>query len=124
MEIKDLRIGNWIMWDKRPFEVYKETFFDIENAAKPFMPIPLNGEWFDKLGFHNLSIQGVHGWTGKRELLLIDGLKLIVSDFAKLVDGELVYPVKVKIGDVAVGRDYVYVHEVQNLFFSLTGHEI
>ena len=67
-------------------------------------PIPLTEEWLIKLGFH--EVLGVYAGYG-REI----NLKLVDGYWDAYFKGKYVSVIK-------------HVHQLQNLFYSITGHEL
>ena len=57
MEAKELRIGNWVYWNKNPQEVTLNSFgtewskSDGRSLFKELNPIPITEEWLLKFGF-------------------------------------------------------------------------
>lgn len=117
MEARELRIGNYVIkrelyrcgpfseWEKNEFKISNWT--DLENTYD-YDPIPLSEEWLLNFGFNkNRSYQNwfIYGkvcisLSGIIELLSFNG------DSFKLP------------------KKYTYVHDIQNLFFALTGQEL
>lgn len=115
MRIQDLRIGNYFK-EKNEEEIYKcqgiytdncdetivyysQFYMDIETCK----PIPLTEEWLLKFGFEEY----------------MDGLRLN-SIVIRLEKSELWYVSKHNI----VLNKIRYVHQLQNLYFALTGEEL
>ena len=122
----ELRIGNWInnTHSVTPFKVselrekmcyykYNETTYN--SRYENIEPIPLTEEWLLKFGFEDI--------TGVDYLLHISiDFKLILIP----VDG--FYPQINKADDSgwqSISLNKInYVHELQNLYFALTGEEL
>ena len=102
MNKKDLRIGNYVYWKN---VIEPRTHFLIEeiNDLKYvycFEPITLNAEWLEKFGFK------------KNNMYWIDDTNIGFT-FHKNGNIEWNQPKHIK-----------YVHELQNLYFALTGKEL
>lgn len=106
MRATELRIGNWVMEQDRRL-VLIHYGFGIDHAQQ-FKAIPLTEKWLTKLGFkwNELARQFEHDNTSKFTLLHkgsnyynAESLDIILANLS-------------------------YVHELQNLFFALTGEEL
>lgn len=111
MELKanELRIGNWINGNGVDFQVYTETFADIESTYGIFKPIPLTEDWLIRFGFEksNLLHDNDYAWTIKSPSYF--RLEYSLSDlFYESVNY----------------TELPYVHSLQNLYFALTGEEL
>lgn len=113
---RELRIGNWISFGDAINQICC-THFDIANLVKmeilkeesaAYQPIQLTHKWLIALGFKNAST-GELGWYRiKTHDFEIDEIKINdVSFFLSCAD------IKIK-----------YVHQLQNLFFAITGQEL
>jgi hypothetical protein len=119
MKVNELRIGNWVNYEESPYQVWSEIrknsvdLDDLKNkhvnaaAYDELQPIPLTEEWLLKFGFVSNPYQDryekghlhIECDKTKGELMLwIDKLP-----YAKLIKS---------------------VHELQNLYFALTGNEL
>ena len=124
MKSNELRIGNLIGFGKSYFQVYEiqekcfyvlgERGIELKNTNCDLKPIPLTEEWLLKLGFELL-------YTGKSRK---------VYDFAK--DLRFGYSNNHGLSNTQsavtfVGNSFThikYVHQLQNLYFALTGSEL
>jgi hypothetical protein len=110
MERKELRIGNYAEDDDGGMV---EVFYNTLKRAKRLNPIPLTKEWLFKLGFSNLIPKEAQ--SEKKHLLL--DVKGFCIEF-------------IIIGDIiecfleSTGIDILYVHQLQNIFYCLSGEEI
>lgn len=109
MKANELRIGNIINNDGEEILVTSYTFYNIETDGEYFKDIPLTEEWLLKLGFE---------WKGlisKGQYLTITtpcGKALVYNDgFLKFVGVTIEVPIK-------------HVHQLQNVYFALTGKEL
>ena len=117
MEAKDLRIGNItsagvvneILQDR--FYVHdgesslKSTWFDIQ-------PMPITEEWLLKFGFEKSTLDEDNAWLNLRYRYLN-----FSSD--ESVEFKKVYLTVSRMDIICE-----YVHELQNLYFALTGEEL
>jgi hypothetical protein len=119
----DLRIGNWIqdVGEGELFQVDKISKDRIIAGAMTIYPagfefdhyVPLTEEWLLKFGF-------------KFELdsYYID-LHPSVWGFLSIDKQDFSFSLEKEVGDVAIPGDAIkYVHQLQNLYFALTGLEL
>lgn len=122
IEIRDLRIGNWVeskgefgvvdgIWNL-PNEVYKKVSFKGENifaelSFSKINPIPLTTERLEKCGFHSFGFSGweittEYGWS----------FRLTTTEKRHLYFEH--YP----------ETELEYLHQLQNLYYALTNSEL
>lgn len=108
IDAKELRIGNYYYWerDKELMRVAPFDFHELyteEDDTENWNPVPLTEEWLLKFGFEN-------GKKGSFEVAY-NG-----DDFAY------------GFMTIRIGRNFIlkrkYVHELQNIWFALTGEEL
>jgi hypothetical protein len=124
MTAKNYRIGNYIMFGELRHEV---TYHDIRNLYKSentlsesYKDIPLTPEWFIKLGFTK----------GNKCYKTAYSIEVLKTDFYlrpsykggfywgfNISDNKL----DCELNDV---KPIKYVHELQNLYFALTGEDL
>ena len=116
MKANELRIGNWVMSD--PQKPYKWVMCDFSEWYEDHnsheygdhtYPIPLTEDWLKKFGFE----------THDHHDYFIDISKIgeIHSWFSIFSGDEFYY---INEFDVKIS----YVHQLQNLYFALTGEEL
>lgn len=109
MEASQLRIGNYVYRQSSKLIVDKSSVYQIENvniqSALKYAPIPLTEEWVLKLGFKNKTIY----IKGICLYLVNEGMS------GGFQDNE--YGINEYV-------DIKYVHQLQNLYFALTGEEL
>jgi hypothetical protein len=135
IKASDLRIGNAVTWDAANeeltfigkgfvYEIHKE-YCAVElngNRArigcKYLRPIPLTPELLERCGFENYEVLEDEPIDLKLYLpsaLLYANLSWIREDQSvMLIDGDA----------SRVGRPIKYLHQLQNLYFALTGEEL
>ena len=117
MKATELRIGNWLQrLDGSLFQVDEHTFkmlvHDIPEHLHP-NPVPLTEEWLIDLGAKGrISPLWISLTNLKSEL-----------HFECHESGEIVTMLKGDFADLILDR-LKYVHELQNLYFALTGTEL
>jgi hypothetical protein len=99
--------AEWVTIDQVPAQV--ETW--SRSIYTEMQPIPLTEEWLLKVGFRVLDKEGYHN-----ELYIIE----------RAVFGDNRWSFRVKTSETkSVGVKYFhYVHQLQNLYFALTGEEL
>jgi hypothetical protein len=121
MEAKELRIGNWVLLnyldngaDASFFEIEEITSFTKKQIKKGIItPIPLTEEWLLKFGFSKKFKSSYwhpekcwHRYTFGYTKFGLPSLKLE------------------PVGCLAPHATCNYVHQIQNLYFALTGKEL
>lgn len=122
MEARDLRVGNLVSYENAEFNVCKVqtvflTHFRATNIDTGvcygnslrinYKPIPLSEEWLLKFGFEKSSPYWIKASSGFYFGIFPDG------NLMYLFSEELMTPIKCK-----------HVHQLQNLYFALTGQEL
>lgn len=116
MEANELRIGNWVGHENKAIQVHELPFLiDTDESVDGYLinerwltehePIPLTEEWLLKLGFEFSH----HGEISNDNFIIEK-----YHDGYHYTGGE----------GVAFGTPIVYVHQLQNLYFALTGEEL
>ena len=115
MKANELRIGNLVYFEYQVVDINIGDFHIIEKESKFFKPIPLTEEWLLKFGFEDSKI--VCG-----EYIM----QVSVNSFS----GTLTKDASWFISIVHVSAHQTitvvkqYVHQLQNLYFALTGKEL
>jgi hypothetical protein len=136
MKANELRIGNLIKGTANAkvtpptvYAVYTETFSDIDSGLGIFEPIPLTEEWLLKFGFKSINDScGYRIEISKNDSKFwltvflshdTDGSEVWGCNHADLTELE---PNESFCSSIPVNIDYV--HQLQNLYFALTGEEL
>lgn len=130
MDAKELRIGNFVTYKNNEVIVTGVTndpliMFNIDGQGyfgdheKEFNPIPLTEKWLIKFGFEKKQIN-------TKNIGLVDYLSPldIQSDYGCTIDLD---ENQVWLRDCdggKIGVQIQYVHQLQNLYFALTGEEL
>lgn len=121
MKAQELRIGNLINKDGRPWEVIGVDIanFEYEVNRVGFEPIPLTSEWLERFGFDkgfswHKKTHETGNYTGRIEVVETDPLGKWSVYFTDRND-EFV---------ILKPEGQMSVHQLQNLFFALTGTEL
>jgi hypothetical protein len=109
MDARELRIGNWVLDEQgQSIQICVKHF----NWVNDLTPIPITPEILEKAGFKK-SIELVGGF-----LYYEDNSK---EDFdIALIDGIATLQVE----SCNYGKPFKYLHQLQNIFYSLTGEEL
>lgn len=118
MKANELRINNWVYEVDEDFnrllvQIGVGDLCDIECSIDnegDYEPIPLTAEWLEKFGFENSSIKDK--FYTKNTSLAIS----IVGNKFRFIQGNFVCQL--------ILRELDYVHQLQNLYFALTGEEL
>ncbi|QWT88133.1 hypothetical protein KBP46_10025 [Chryseobacterium sp. PCH239] len=112
---QELRLGNWININGNPFQIEMPDFNLIvnKNGKSTYEPIELNEDWLLKFGFDSNNVA-----------YKIDNDRFVFELY--FYDAwNLNYVEKEKFGNGSVELSgYWKIHELQNLFFTLTGEEL
>lgn len=141
LEAKDLRIGNLISTPTNKAHIIKEIFIRGEDSDGDYLidnwnistiePIPLTEEWLIKLGFEKTESIIMDSYT---LLLPMIGSKVLSVNIEQ--GNQYMYIKDFETDDTKCEpRDLVclrnsdshgrfYVHQLQNLYFALTGEEL
>ena len=119
IQAKDLRIGNWVMYDNKIFEVDTISMeFPTLNTIEfgigvvkwdKLNPIPLTEELLIKCGFK--KINHIHGYSFWAMGIKGGRPKIDIYENYTLYMGYMVNHIK-------------YLHQLQNLIFALSGEEL
>jgi len=125
---RELRIGNLIYYDLEngclvEYTVCAEDISAIETSDFGFMPIEIDENWLEKFGFHyapDALIYGKSGWFKKIEYqddptYFFFNNHLQGSIFLSSEKSSVIH---------FIDSQMIYVHQLQNLYFSLTGQEL
>ena len=120
INLQELRIGNWI-----EFTAYGNQFIQVDKLDNleehHYSYIPITEEWLLKFGFEkyadktNLYLISIHEFNLKKLCVYLDANDCtiaMVDYFSNLEKTEL-FPL-----------NYKYIHQLQNLFYSITQTEL
>ena len=131
MKANELRIGNLVLLTKDSFKtsnVYQLDGFDIykseESECFDINPIPLTEEWLLKFSFKKWDIKG--DWVFEKVIFKdfsIEQKMIICSSGTCSLEEKENHP-EVEVEKFIIREDIIYVHQLQNLYFALTGQEL
>jgi hypothetical protein len=116
MKASELRIGNWVGMQFNSWCLYMDTQINDNDMIKIiteeydfFEPIPLTEEWLLKFGFEYISDYESYIKKFNTEHHS-DGVIIRKNDFV--------------LCDIDIRIQLKHVHQLQNLYFALTGDEL
>ena len=125
IKANELRIGDWVYWDdifvvkvigyealQLPETIqFEKDGIKYQRYQSSFTPIPLTEEWLLKFGFELQQ---------KDELIIVYSIVKIQVVSSITEDKEISL---ILYGDECISH-LKYVHQLQNLYFALTGKEL
>jgi hypothetical protein len=122
MKANELRIGNWYEHNGIPTQVTSNTIEEVWEAERIWCKaVPLTEEWLLKFGFEKSEI----GFSQlERVIYQIEGFDFFVTQFGNnYVLGHFNNEECSSISYFCHGM-FNNVHQLQNLYFALTGEEL
>lgn len=121
IQSNNLRTGNLVLRKNKFDRQFRETvivgqmIWQAEREPDEFEPIPLTAEWLERFGFKE---ERRDSWG------IYDEFGFSIPDFEieRNNSGEL--RLSVNVGEYHIGKPIEYVHQLQNLYFALTGQEL
>jgi hypothetical protein len=125
MKASELRIGNYIKLmfnyeDYETIQVTSDELVDVDKKRADYEPLPLTEDWLLKFGFENIDkgdndyitySDSNHDYYLQIDVRRKDSKYTILDNTNyELISFSMV--------------DIVYVHQLQNLYFALTGEEL
>ena len=105
----ELRIGNWVEFPNLLIKQQQIVYLDARKEDTSYIqPIPLNEEWLEKFGFEKHA----YSWNGK------------IFHLLEWDDYPLNWFVAMNKNGAVLVQKLKYVHQLQNLFYSLTNEEL
>lgn len=104
MKANELRIGNWVSNGEIEFQITSKDIYhrDVRVYGSFIKGIPITPEWLQRFGFENR------------------GNNLFVKGKIEL----RYYANRCEVVVRGINITYQYVHQLQNLYFALTGEEL
>ena len=105
MKAQDLRIGNWVEIQGIQLSqvVGQVTRINGKKIGRNLQPIPLTEEWLERFGFEYSDLNGDSGLWKIPPFQIYGKCNQFIYEYA---------------------LDVNYVHQLQNLYFALTGEEL
>lgn len=116
IKANELRIGNWVYDEqsKSPVPIRGGGIMLIDEGKRNFEAIPLTSEILVSCGFENIThFEGVPTGVYKKNGLNIglNGDDFVNAQYTVIFDDDICVKVK-------------FLHQLQNLYFALTGEEL
>lgn len=120
MKSSELRVGNWVNNNEEDYQITSATIVQLERGDSTAKPIDITYEWLLKLGFtyiHGDNDYHIYASPEHDYYLQMD---------ARRNNGEYVILDNTLLGDLRsfASTSIKYVHQLQNLYFALTGIEL
>jgi len=120
MEATEIRIGNYYYWmdknEQSTMQVYLSDFCDLyegQDKIERWIPIDIDKTWLEKFGFE-ITYESRYRKIYEHKVEKAIGFEIHETDPERMLDLKFyIHPIKLK-----------YVHELQNLYYALTGNEI
>ena len=109
MEARELRIGNWVKQGRANVQVTGAMIQEINQELLDVNPIPLTKGWLLKFEFDFFASNNI--WQLNTEL-------------GFCIWGRIGNGLEVFVDINPCGISIKYVHQLQNLYFALTGEEL
>jgi hypothetical protein len=123
IQAQDLRIGNWVSNGQIEFQITSKDIYHLDVYVNRVIakPIPITPEWLERMGFaiDKSNIKGETVYVKGKCMLTESGDLIIINGW--LDDENLTYS-GYEVNDA--DNKYKYVHQLQNLYFALTGEEL
>jgi len=127
LKIQDLRFGNYYIYDddieQFTFQTIKDMEFEDGYIGEP---LPITKELLLKLGFkdNNLRMSGYNWLELEASPLPMQLDYSIRISIPKYMNEKWSMNLSCVIAQTRIIQDYEWIHEIQNLCFSLTGKEL
>lgn len=116
MDAKELRIGNWVhtgSFHISKLQGHHQYLPEWHKYAFKFEPIPLTEEWLERFGFEYDENDDWFVFESNKEV-----------SFSMDKNGVMYYFGNLEPLWVDILSKIKYVHQLQNLYFALTGEEL
>ena len=118
MEAEELRLNNWVNHCNKEVQITIHDLFDIAVFEDDvFTPIPLTEEWLLKFGFNKEYQKGYIG-------IDVCNSDFVLTEPLKMGEWQTNYTFQFETGSVPKFKEIKYVHQLQNIYFALTGEEL
>lgn len=119
MKAEELRIGNWVMTDTgSTYQIELSDFYDWYNDHNSHeygnyvLPISLTEEWLLKFVFE------------KRDNRYYKDRYMIEQGLSQFFDNGMSFRITINNAQSVHANSIKYVHQLQNLYYALTGEEL
>lgn len=106
MKANELRTGNWANNNEEDYQITSATIAQIERGDSTAKPIQITEEWLSKFGF------------------VPNGFSMDKGEFNVEIWLESEIGHTFKWNDFVISIRLKHIHQLQNLYFALTGEEL
>ena len=109
IKAKEYRIGNWVSNGEVEVQLTSKDIYHLDVYVNRVIakPIPITPEWLERMGFISHRFYLEHQ-----------------NENFEITNGKDGFQYCVNGCEYVVGKPFLYVHQLQNLIFALTGEEI
>lgn len=115
MEAIELRIGNYLFSNGVVSVIDARSIFDIWDKSEKYSSIPLTEIWMERFGFIKTA-----SYIMRLNVDLKKDIKSVIIATERHGKWVAVYTIE----DAFASQGIEYVHQLQNLYFALTGEEL
>jgi hypothetical protein len=108
MKNTEIRIGNYVYRNDILVTVDEQTFWDMKNNPEQYKPVPLTEDWREKFGFEKTKFES--------------SIKTLKYEWTSIYFNNGYVEISVSGHSCPVSIQHV--HQLQNLYFSLTNQEL
>lgn len=118
MKAAELRIGNWVMYSSK-IQVNENKIRECVDHPDRFVPITITEEWLQRFGFEKVS-----GDYVRYDLKASEDIYIVYADDFSCGLFNSKESEEDELGVIPNWETIKHVHQLQNLYFTLTGQEI
>lgn len=119
MTANELRVGNWVEKDGEIYQASSASIVLLERGEATINPIPLTEEWLLRLGFGQNVPK--NAWWNEIEFLIgQDVSRFYLAKFGGTSENPIIEDAIPVLDSINITT----VHQLQNLYFALTGQEL
>ena len=129
IKANELRVGNWVSKQGEEYQCGAATILMLERNESEIEPIPITEDWLLRFGFEKKMLYPHIPTNGDFEIIKwihadSNGGQYVVYFWYHSKFGELQCLTDAIGETISIAHDIKYVHQLQNLYFAITGEEI